>query len=79
MIKLMEAGGSNNDILGEDAWVFSCKCGKFTSSDEPSFIVEVHAFYYIDSRFSKNAHDRNNGLSVHRAIFGPMCDVCIQK
>lgn len=41
--RLFEPSDNSEAILGSEAWIFSCKCGKYSSSDEPSFQVDVRA------------------------------------
>lgn len=41
--RLFEPSDNSDAVLGPEAWIFSCKCGKYSSSDEPSFQVDVRA------------------------------------
>lgn len=42
MTKLFEEPQCSPELLGEDPWVFSCKCHKYCSSQNPDAEVEVH-------------------------------------
>lgn len=51
LVKLFDSSdGSKNqttDALSEDAWVFSCTCNKYYSSENQKYTVEVRAHTYV--------------------------------
>ncbi|CAI5702739.1 unnamed protein product [Peronospora effusa] len=44
LTKLFEEPQCSPELLGEDPWIFSCKCNKYCSSNSPKVIVEEQWF-----------------------------------
>ncbi|CAI5736331.1 unnamed protein product [Peronospora destructor] len=44
LTKLFEEPQCSAELLGEDPWIFSCKCNKYCSSNSPQVIVEEQWF-----------------------------------
>lgn len=82
-------GSKNQDTLSEDAWVFSCACNKYYSSEDQKYTVEVRTHIRMTEAFSQVADAllravdnnkkpcRTNGLSVLCARFGLTSDAFI--
>lgn len=76
LTKLFEEPQCNPELLGEEPWIFSCKCNKYCSSNNPNTEVEVR---FSSERWQCNLFRsetnvrlfaRNNGLNVQSARFG---------
>nr|CCA18657.1 hypothetical protein TRIADDRAFT_27796 [Albugo laibachii Nc14] len=44
LISLFSSGKAKSDDIPEDAWVFSCRCKMYSSSEDPSFCVDREWF-----------------------------------
>ncbi|GLD95233.1 hypothetical protein PINS_up003875 [Pythium insidiosum] len=71
-----ERANSSAAVLGDDAWVFSCACKQFVSSEEPDFTVEDQWFECSKCKIWGHLHCVHPALAECEASDLPACLLC---